>query len=329
VGVRSATVRSFAKLNLDLRVLHRRPDGYHELRTIFQTISLFDTISVSFERARRTELTVEGNVDIPNNLVIRAARAVLDSLRIAARVSFRSEKRIPMGAGLGGGSSNAAAVLLTLPVLAGAQPKFEQLLAMAGDLGSDVTFFLYGGTALGVGRGTELYPLMDVRGRAGVLVTPNVAVSTAEAYADLGRKPLETLTTGARDFDTDTFRSLIWSLAETASSGQWTSLCANDFERAVFERHPVLLRIQRKLAALGARPARMTGSGSAVFGLFDSADESARARVALNGTKGLDAKVFAISLLSRRRYRALWRKQLAEHTGNGITWPPLTRYSKP
>jgi 4-diphosphocytidyl-2-C-methyl-D-erythritol kinase len=329
VAVRSATVRSFAKINLDLRVLHRRADGFHELRTVFQTVSLADRLSISFERARRTEVSLEGNVDIPDNLVMRAARAVLESARLAARVSFRLDKRIPMGAGLGGGSSNAAAVLLALPVLAGVALPLERLVALGGELGSDVPFFLYGGTALGLGRGTELYPLGDVATRAGVLVAPNVHVSTAEAYRDLGREPLGALTTGARGFDTVTFRSLIWSLAESASSGRWTSLCANDFEGVVFQRHPVLLRIKRNLAAKGARPALMTGSGSAVFGLFDSPDEAAEARVALESRKGLDAKVFAISLLSRRRYRALWRKQLAEHINDVIAWPPLTRYAKP
>ena len=112
---RSATVQSFAKINLDLRVLYRRPDNFHELRSVFQTISLADTIQIRYQKARQTRLAIAGNVDIPDNLILRAARAVLDRARLAAEVTFTLTKRIPMGAGLGGGSSNAAAVLLALP----------------------------------------------------------------------------------------------------------------------------------------------------------------------------------------------------------------------
>ncbi len=124
--MRSVKLKSLAKINLDLRVLHQRADGFHELRTVFQTISLADTIEIEYEAARRTELWLEGNVEIPDNLVLRAARAVLDAMRIRARVRFRLKKRIPMGGGLGGGSSDAGAVLLALPVLAGrTAPAYE------------------------------------------------------------------------------------------------------------------------------------------------------------------------------------------------------------
>src|ERR671933_412732 len=134
---RSATVQSFAKINLDLRVLYKRPDQYHELRTIFQTISLADTIGITFERSPRTRLSITGNIEIADNLIVRAAQAVLDNARISATVSFTLEKRIPMGAGLGGGSSNAAAVLLALPALAGRAVPLAALSAIAAELGSD------------------------------------------------------------------------------------------------------------------------------------------------------------------------------------------------
>ena len=117
--IRRATIKSLAKINLDLRVLHQRPDGFHELRTVFQTISLADTIDIEYEPARRTEISLDDPLAIPGNLVVKAAQAVLDALKIHARVHFRLRKKIPMGGGLGGGSSNAAAVLLALPVLAG------------------------------------------------------------------------------------------------------------------------------------------------------------------------------------------------------------------
>src|SRR5262249_27096959 len=116
---RRARLKSLAKLNLDLRVLYKRADGFHELRTVFQTISLGDTIEIEYEVARKTELGIDDPQAIPDNLILRAAGAVLDELRLHARVSFRLRKQIPMGGGLGGGSSNAATVLLALPVLAG------------------------------------------------------------------------------------------------------------------------------------------------------------------------------------------------------------------
>src|SRR5258708_40318718 len=154
---RRATLRSLAKINLDLRGRHKRADGYHELRSVFQPISLADTIEVEYQPARRTELTLEDALAIPDTLILRAARAVLDESRHAARVRFRLTKRIPMGGGLGGGSSNAAAVLLALPVLTGSAIPFDRLREIAVALGSDVPFFLTGGTAVGLGRGAELY----------------------------------------------------------------------------------------------------------------------------------------------------------------------------
>src|SRR5579863_2758361 len=108
--IRRVRLRSLAKVNLDLRVLHRRADGFHELRTVFQTISLADTLDIEYQPARRTVLEIDDPLAIPDNLVLRAARATLDALKVHARVSFRLRKRIPMGGGLGGGSSNAGAV---------------------------------------------------------------------------------------------------------------------------------------------------------------------------------------------------------------------------
>lgn len=326
---RAATVRSFAKINLDLRVLYKRPDHYHELRTVFQTISLADTIGIRFAPARRTRLSIEGSVDIPNNLVTRAAQAVLDTARITAALTFSLDKRIPMGAGLGGGSSNAAAVLLALPVLAGAPILFETLLQLGAELGSDVPFFLYGGTALGIGRGTELYPLPSLPAARGLLVAPGVHVSTAEAYGDLNRvNRNQTLTSAAADADTESFRSLVWALSEAHPAEDWKKMCANDFEPAVFRRHPALGSIKKKLGRLGASPALMTGSGSALFGLFESADRMNRAFQALSRPGVRNFLLFRIALLTARRYRSLWRRQLAGHIYTDTQWPPRSRYSK-
>src|SRR5580704_17243685 len=129
---RRVRLRSLAKVNLDLRVLHKRADGFHELRTVFQTISLGDTIAIEYEPARRTVLELDDPLAIPDNLVLRAARVALDAMKVHARVRFQLQKRIPMGCGLGGGSSNAAVVLLALPVLAGRSAPVEEIAAELG-----------------------------------------------------------------------------------------------------------------------------------------------------------------------------------------------------
>src|SRR3954452_3397813 len=132
---RHARVPALAKINLDLRVLGKRPDGFHEIRTIFQTISLADTLDLSFTAARRTAITLDDPLDIPDNLVSRAARAALDAMKVNGVIELRLRKRIPMGAGLGGGSSDAAAVLLALPALAGRAIPLPMLIEIAADLG--------------------------------------------------------------------------------------------------------------------------------------------------------------------------------------------------
>ena len=259
---RTARLRACAKLNLGLRVLHRRPDGFHEIRTVFQTVSLSDSLSVAWTPARTTRIVVSGAPEIADNLVERAARRVLDVLKIQGDVRFELKKTIPAGAGLGGGSSDAAAVLLALPVLAGKRMTEERLFELAAGLGSDIPFFLQGGTALGLGRGEELYPLPDEPARRGLIVAPAVHSSTADAYRLLS----PTLTTIPLQNKLFSFQQEIWQRGEAVG--------ANDFEGVVFAQHPELRRIRDRLRRLGASPAAMTGSGSAIFGLF--ADRAAR-----------------------------------------------------
>jgi 4-diphosphocytidyl-2-C-methyl-D-erythritol kinase len=308
-AARRARVSAFAKINLDLRVLCRRPDDYHELRTVFQTISLADEVEVGFTPAPRTRIEVEGAPEIEDNLVNKAAALVLDAAAVTGEVRFRLAKRIPMGAGLGGGSSDAAAVLLALPVLAGVRFPIARLAALGGQLGSDVPFFLLGGTAVGLGRGTELYPLPDSREQPGLLVTPRVHSSTAEAYRALSPG----LTTETQQNKMFNFQSLTWS-------GDWGGAC-NDFETVVFERHPELSRWKSRLERAGARPALMTGSGSALFGLFRARKDAASA-LELLGRKNAQT----ITLVSRARYRAAWRRSLKAHITEDPIWPPLSRY---
>lgn len=296
------SVPSLAKLNLDLRVLHKRPDGYHELRTIFQTISLSDHLQIEFEPAKRTDIHLNSSVEITDNLVVRSAKAVLDHLKIKASVHFSLAKRIPMGAGLGGGSSNAAAVLIALPALAGRPVPLPELHRLAASLGSDVPFFLYGGTALALGTGTELYPLSDRPASDVLVVSTGIHVSTPEAYRALGRDVTNALTSEAESPILREFQSIAWAPV-VPSLGELP--LKNDFEEAVFGQHPELAKLVRKLKRLGASPAMMTGSGSAVFGVFS--DEAALRTAA---SRFLPGSVFPVRFISRRSYRSLWRRAL-------------------
>lgn len=278
-------VRAYAKINLSLEVLNRRTDGFHNLRTVFQTISLFDTLDIEAVRSRRRSVTVESDVEIPGeNLIARAAHAVLGALRMQADVRCRLRKKIPMGGGLGGGSTDAAAVLRVLPELLGKPLPTEHLIEIGAGLGSDVPVFLIGGTVLGLGRGTELYPLPDLPALPVLLVAPAVHVSTADAYRALGRLEDERY---ERNATAVVARGL-------ASGGEWRGACVNDFESAVVAAHPVIGSIRRKLERLGGRPARMTGSGACVFGVFESA--AARDGAALEFSR---ERVFRVRLLPR------------------------------
>jgi 4-diphosphocytidyl-2-C-methyl-D-erythritol kinase len=305
-------LRSLAKINLDLRVLHKRPDGFHELRSIFQTISLADTIEVEFERGR-TKIELKSNLNIPGNLILRAADVILKAARATGRITFSLTKRIPLGGGLGGGSSNAAAVLLALPRLLKKSIAMEKLMELATGLGSDVPFFLLGGTAAGLGRGTELYPLPDAQPIPGLLITPGIHSATAAAYTALERKVLPEVSTDM----INRFQSVAWGASQA-----WT----NDFEMVVFHQHPQLKSMKGKLLKLGAWRAMMTGSGSALFGLF--ANRETRDRAAVSMRKELPSnQVYPFTTVSRGRYRALWWRQLAV-SSESKTWPPQDRYAR-
>jgi 4-diphosphocytidyl-2-C-methyl-D-erythritol kinase len=294
-------IRALAKINLDLRVLGKRPDGYRELRTVFQTVSLADTLDIEVKRGR-TRIDIDS--DIPDNLLVRAAELVLEVLKINAQIKFQLHKRIPMGGGLGGGSSDAAAVLLALPPLLKKVIPAETLMEIAAKLGSDVPFFLLGGAAVGVGRGTELFPLPDLPGLPALLVAPGIHVSTAAAYSALDPG----LTAGSASSTMNNFQASVWRIANRLPASSWENV--NDFEGVVFAQHPELKSIREKLRIVGARPALMSGSGSTVFGIFASRETREKARAKLQ-QQFKHAQVFPVSLVSRRAYRALWRRQLA------------------
>ena len=275
---RSVRIRAFAKLNLDLRVLGKRADGYHELRTIFQTISLADSIDLSFTPARRSAIEVDDALAIPDNLAAPRRAAAL-RIRCASRgnVAIRLTKRIPMGcAGLGGGSSDAAATSLALLRLAGLRDpgSAARLLDIARQLGSDVPFFLLGGRAAAIGRGgAEIFPLPD---------TPAPRRRSESLRGSMSPPPRRARRLGARltselqQNKIEGFQSLLWGQGCLGPA-------VNDFEDVVFEQHPRLASIKKKLVRAGASQAMMTGSGSALFGLFENRGEAADAVERLKG----------------------------------------------
>jgi len=267
--MRSLRLPAFAKINEGLYVLGRRRDGFHELRTIFQTIGLHDVLQMSLVRGGKITLECDDSA-LPlgrENLVWRAVAAARRALGVRAGVHVRLEKRIPVGRGLGGGSSDAAVALVGMERLARRKLDPAKRALIAAQLGSDVPFFLFGGRALGLGRGEELYPLSDGAKRFVVVASPvGIAVSTRHAYGWL-RAPA--LTTRASAPKLRRFCALCWS-------GQGGPL-ENDFEAAVFRRHPRLARIKRALLQHGAAGAALAGSGSAVFGEFQSPVQARRA----------------------------------------------------
>ncbi|MBI4907928.1 MAG: 4-(cytidine 5'-diphospho)-2-C-methyl-D-erythritol kinase [Acidobacteria bacterium] len=302
MSVLHVAVPAYAKLNLCLRVLGKRADNFHELRTVFQTISLHDTIGIEFRKARVRAITCECLVDIPDNIAVRAAALMLDEMHVNAHMHIRIDKRIPMGGGLGGGSTNAAAVLLALPHLARKRVDPARLLQLAASLGSDVPFFLRGGTALGLSRGEELYPFPEPAVSHAVLVTPGIHVSTPEAYRALGRGP--------EVVSPEPMPTASWDIAQGASAAAWSRFCQNDFESTVFTRHPELATIQRKLLRLGAGVARMSGSGSTVFGFFATQAAAREACAAFPSAR-------VVRTVTREQYQEAWRKSLSAISESG------------
>ncbi len=298
-------VEALAKINLGLRVLFRRHDGFHELRTVFQTISLSDRIRIRYRRGGGPGVELwcdRADLCGPSNLAAQAATRLLEASEDTGRVVVEIEKRVPVGAGLGGGSSDAAAVLLALADMLRPRPSPRLLLGLARQLGSDVPFFLTGGRALGLGRGDEIYPLPEIsRQQWLVIAAPPVPVSTSEAYRNLSPH----LTSRPWEEKIDGFCS---SVLET-DLGRRRRGCEleNDFEPVVFQKHPEVELLKARLAASGARPALLCGSGSAVFGAFAERRGALRAR----DTLGLDeARCFVAQTVNRSGYQRRWRRWL-------------------
>ncbi len=284
---------SFAKVNLHLRVLGKREDGYHDIFTVFQTVSLHDTIT--FEESA-SEIVLE--CDEPNvptdirNLVVKAANRIRDQFRVSKGAIITIEKRIPMGGGLGGGSSNAAVALIGLTRLWRLNARVQDLEPIAADLGADVPFFLYGGTMIGEGLGTSLNEVAEFGAENMIIVTPDVHVSTAAAYEALRAESLT---------NAEANRILRVCRSEAESPDFLHSALRNDFETTVFAAFPEIGRAKQKLIDLGARQVLMSGSGSSVFAIFDKEETRQTALKALDNE--VNWRKFAVAAVSRDKYR--------------------------
>jgi 4-diphosphocytidyl-2-C-methyl-D-erythritol kinase len=286
---RLLSVRAPAKINLSLRVLRRTAGGYHELRTILQSIALHDTLT--FEAGSgpfRLECDDLGCPADRTNLVWRAAETMVRAAGgrgVPRDIIIRIAKRIPMQAGLGGGSSDAAAALRGFAALWRVKIPDARMHAMAAALGADVPFFLEGGTVLGLERGDRVFPLID-RPRAWVtLVIPSFGVSTREAYGWF-----------------DEARSARRDRRRPAPARAGLHEPANDLQPAVVRRHPEIGRIAAALRREGAIEAAMSGSGSAVFALFETRAAAVRAATALAGRS---RRTLVTRTLNRVQYQAL------------------------
>lgn len=261
------TVRSYAKINWSLDVLHRREDGYHEIRTLFQTVSLHDLLVIKpTDGAIEVDCSDPGVPRDERNLAFKAALALKEAAGVAVGARIEIDKRIPVGGGLGGGSSNAAATLVALHRLWGVEPDSAELVAIAARLGSDVPFFLVGGTALGVGRGDEVYPVEEVVCDTLLLANPGSRVSTTDAYAGLSR-----LTRPRSP------RMMTFALNAAKGILEHPPVGFNDLEEVVMRSHQEIARTKRDLLTLGARCALMSGSGSTVYAVFENEEERDRA----------------------------------------------------
>jgi len=291
---RSISIPAFAKINWSLRVLGKRDDGYHEIDTVLQTISLHDTIIVGPTDDDSIHLWCDDR-SVPaddNNLVWRVAKGLQDQYGISGGAKIRLLKRIPSLAGLGGGSADAAATLVALASLWSLDLTVLDPIQFTCVLGADVPFFLYGGTARATERGDEIEPLNDAPEQQLLIIKPNASVSTAKAYESLNAPALTSL--NAKPI-------LLRSQASDDSVSFALNSLHNDFEAAIFQLEPEIERAKNALLKSGARAAMLCGSGSAVFGIFENHDAQERAIQAMELETGWRA--FPCKTVGRSHYR--------------------------
>lgn len=290
---------SFAKINWILKILGRRPDGFHELRTVLQTVSLCDQLSFERTTGSGLELEVYGR-EAPadeSNLICKAAELLRPSARRPGGVRVALKKQIPLGAGLGGGSSNAAVALMALDQLWDCRCSREQLQRFAAQLGSDVPFFLLGGMAKASGRGEILHPLPDLgQAQSLLLLYPGVEISAAHAYS-LGNwsrwDEASVLTSRSAETKIQRFCQAVHSRQGLRP------VVENDFEAPLYKLYPALRRAREALMEAGCRGTLVSGSGSTVLGLGDAGGLEGVLRKAEQRKAG---ELFPCRTLSRQEY---------------------------
>ncbi len=314
-------VRSFAKINIGLRIGPLRGDGFHELRTIYQTVMLSDLVRVDVTRGVGIDVYCKDS-RVPGdetNTCWRIADRVLRTLKTRGKVRITIEKKLPVQGGLGGASSNAVATLLGLERVLKQQLPAEERLRIAAEVGSDLPLFLIGGTVLGTGRGEQVYPLEDLPGVPCVIATLGTAVSTPAAFAEWDNKTKESgkLTpvngsdkmngfsrsvyewlNGSR-FSATGVPGRNWDRAEALLLDLVRTGIENDFESVIFPKYPAIREVKRALERLGAKYVSLSGSGSAVYGLFDTPETATKAAKTLNDN---DVPAQATSTLTRSEY---------------------------
>ncbi len=312
------SVRSFAKINLGLAIGAKRDDGFHELRTIYQTIALHDVVRVDVSRGSGIEIRCK-DARVPtdeSNTCWRIAERVMRSLKQRGKVVITIEKNLPVQGGIGGGSSNAVATLLALERVLRMELPARERLRIATEVGSDLPLFLIGGTVLGCGRGEEVYPLPDLPPIACVIATPEIGVSTPDAFRcwDEYRAQEDKLTPQASsttigEFGRSAFEWLSGTLsgvpavsgdrAETLLLDLVRAGIENDFERVVFPVHPELREVKRLLERNNSSYASLSGSGATLYGLYKEPEQAEEAAEALRKA-GISAT--ATVTLGRGRY---------------------------
>ncbi len=315
----TVSVRSFAKINLGLYIGASRPDGFHELLTVYQTIGLHDVIRVSVRAGAGIEIRCD-DPRVPqdeSNTCFRIVARAMHAVQGTKRVIIEIEKHLPVQGGLGGASANAVATLLALEKALKRNLSAAERLRIAAEVGSDLPLFLVGGTTLGVGRGEQVYPLPDLPSMPCVIVTPAIGVSTPKAFATWDQRKLTAKSPSDRMVELG--RGLSAWLSEpysSAPSGSWKRRgragnplpwlvragIENDFEQVVFPEYPELREGKSALLGAGARYASLSGSGSTLYGLFSSRKAAANA-VARLRKQGWVAQ--ATTTLTRSQY---WRR---------------------
>ncbi len=292
------TLKSFAKINWNLKIIGKRDDGFHELCTIFQTVSLYDRLI--FEASDKLILTCD-NPKISTdetNLIIKAARILQKKFEIEKGAKIHLEKNIPAPGGLGGGSSNAAISLLGLKKLWNLEISLEELSEIGKQLGSDVPFFLRGGTAIGTGRGTEIKQIEDVNESCLLIITPNVDVPTRDAFARVNAPRLT-------NFDSKSILQICRNEAEKLKLRQFE--LTNDFEASVFAIEPEIEKVKQILLDFGAKQAVLSGSGASVFAVFEN-KETRQATIKAIEKFDNNWRMFAVATISHEEYRAALEK---------------------